>query len=144
MIGGADKIPPTMAALSEAKQLLEMLGDDKTLRRQLEKLKAQTAEYRSALADAEKAIDAANALKAESERALGEIATAKAAVKKERTALEARNEALRERERELKAREDALKPKWEALRREALALQGRASDMAASAIAFAKDLDSET
>ena len=53
MIGVADKIPPTLAALSEAKQLLEMLGDDRTLRKQLDKLKAQTAEFRAARDDAD-------------------------------------------------------------------------------------------
>ena len=44
----------------------------------------------------------------------------------------------------LRSREDALKPKWEELRREALALQDRASEMASSAIAFARELDTHT
>lgn len=142
MSGETAKAPPSLAALSEARQLLVMLDDRTSLRKQLDKLAAGAAEYRAAVANAEKAMAAANAAKAESGRLLTRIAEAKAALEKEGQAHRARVEALRGRERELKAREDELKPKWEALRREALALQGRASEMAASATAFARDLES--
>ena len=56
MFGVTAKAPPSLAALSEARQLLAMCDDDKFLRKQLEKLAASAAEYRSAAADAEKAI----------------------------------------------------------------------------------------
>lgn len=142
MIGGTAKAPPSLAALSEATQLLEMLGDNGALRKRLESLRKQVAECRAAQADADQAIAAVRAEKAESERILEEIAEARKAAERERADLEARAAELRERERDLKLREDALKPKWEALRKEALALQSRASRMAASAIAFAEDLES--
>ena len=142
MIGGTAKAPPSLAALSEARQLLAMLDDHSALRKQLDKLAKSAAECRLAAAEAEKAINAAKASKAESERALAAIADSKAALERDRAAHAAEVGALRRRERELEAREKDLKPKWEALRREALALQGRASEMAASAVAFAKDLES--
>jgi len=142
MIGGTAKAPPSLAALSEAQQLLEMLGNEKTLRRRLEELKAHAALCRAAEGDADAAVAAAKLAKAESAQVLEEIAAAKAALEKAKQAHSARADALHTREQELNAREGELKPKWEALRREALALQGRASKMAASAVAFAKDLES--
>lgn len=142
MIAETAKAPPSLAALSEARQLLEMLGNDKALRKRLRELESQAAEYRAARDDADKAIAATQASKSESSRALDEIAEAKVAVEEEKKALMIRAEALREREQELKVREEALRPKWEALRKEALVLQRRASEMAASAIAFAQDLES--
>ncbi len=141
MIGGTAKSPPSLAALSEARQLLAMLDDDKSLRKQLEKLAAGAAEYRAAAADAEKAIAAAKATKPKSEQTLNDIAEIKAALEKERKAQDAKAQALRSREQELKAREDDLETKWEALRKEAHALQSRASRMAGAATAFARDLE---
>ena len=141
MMGEAAKAPPSLAALSEARQLLAMCDEDRSLRKQLEKLAAATVEYRTAAADAERATAVAKAAKAESHRALNDVAAAKAGLEKDKTAQNARAEALRNREQQLKAREDQLKPKWEALRREALALQGKASQMAATATAFARDLE---
>ena len=44
MIGGTAKAPPSLAALSEARQLLEMLGNNRTHRKRLEKLEARVAE----------------------------------------------------------------------------------------------------
>jgi hypothetical protein len=74
MIGGTANAPPSLAALSEARQLLVMLDDHRWLGKQLEKLASGAAEFRAAEADARKAIAAAKAAKAESERALKEIA----------------------------------------------------------------------
>lgn len=134
MIGGTANAPPSLAALSEARQLLAMLDDPRSLTRQLEKLAAGAARYRDAEANAHRAVAAANEARAESERTLK-------AINEARTALEKERQALASREQQLKAREDDLKPKWEALCREALALQGRAAEMAASAVAFARDLE---
>ena len=141
MMGEPAKAPPSLAALSEARQLLAMCDEDKSLRKQLEKLAAAAVEYRAAAADAERATAAAKTVNAECDRALNDVAEAKAGLEKDKRDQKARAEALRNREQELKAREGALKPKWEALRREALALQGRASRMAATATAFARDLE---
>jgi DNA repair exonuclease SbcCD ATPase subunit len=118
-----------------------MCDEDKSLRKQLEKLAVATVEYRAAAADAERATAAAKVARAESVGALDQVAAAKADLVKGMAAQNAEADALRNREQALKAREDALKPKWEALRREALALQGRASRMAATATAFARDLE---
>ena len=66
MIGVTAKAPPSLAALSEARQLLAMIDDGGSLSRQLEKLAAGAAEYRAAAAHAEQAKAAAEAAKTES------------------------------------------------------------------------------
>ena len=77
-MGEAATAPPSLAALSEARQLLAMCDEDKFLRKQLEKLAAAAAEYRAAAADAERATAAAKAARAESVRAMNQVAAAKA------------------------------------------------------------------
>jgi len=141
MMGEAATAPPSLAALSEARQILAMCNEDKTLRKQLEKLAVGAAEHRAAAADADKAIAAATAARVESAQVLNQVAAAKADLLNEMAAQSASADELRNREQALKVREDALKPKWEALRREALSLQSRASRMAATATAFARDLE---